>query len=254
MDVSNIVTQVDTAPSLVQVLAAVPGGFDVPVNGGDELYTLLASLVSNRVFPLTVRDDEALPHIIYTQIGTDSLELEGYRLTQTDRYVLTMRTDTHAALKTLITSIVTTIRTSSYAIDLIDMELQHEAEYTTDGAFRADLEIDFTYLVDAAGGPSSALSTELPLALVYPVGRVADESIADNLIMQQVVNEYAIVIATIDNDMPTLLDEVQGVLLGYQQGAGFHDIEYVSGSNLGGVGTMQLWREIYSDYEYMRET
>ena len=72
--------------------------------------------------------------------------------------------------------------------------------------------------------------------------------------MQQVVNQYAIVVATIDNDMPALLDEIQGVLLGYQQGAAFHDLEYVSGANLGGVGTMQLWREIYSDYEYMRET
>lgn len=253
MDLTALKNRVATAASIVQVIEAKPGGFDVPVDSGAELYTLLSSLVSNRVRPVTVGDDLTMPHIVYTLIGTDSIELEGYRITQTDRFVLTLRTTTYDAMVTLINNVVTAIRSSSYAIDLVDYEQSHEPEFSS-GAYRSDIEIDFTYLIDASGGPSSAFNSELPLAVVYPVGRSAEDSIADNLIRQQVVNQYAIVIATNGGDMPSLLDEVQGVLLGWQQGSEFHDMEYVQGANLGGVGTMEMWREIYSDYHIMRES
>lgn len=253
MDTTAIRARVATMPSIVQVLEASPGGFDVPVDSGAELYSLLGSLVSNKVFPLTAGDDESMPQIVYTLVGTDSLELEGYRLTQTDRYVLTLRAATHDALITLVNSIVTAVRSSSYAIDLVDWDMQWEPKFTTEGAARADIEIEFTYMLDGAGGPADPLSTELPLAVVYPVGRFSNESEADNLILQRRTNQYAIVIATADNDMPALLDELQGVLLGYQQAADHHDMEYVSGANLGGVGSMQLWREIYEDYNFIRE-
>lgn len=252
MDMSAIKTQLETVSSLIQVIEAAPGGFDVPVDSGAELYTLLSGLVSNRVYPVTNEGRLTLPQIVYTLSGSESIELEGYRITQTDTFVLTVRTATHDAMVGLINSIVTAVRGSSYAIDLVDYEQSHEPEFA-EGAYRTDIEIDFSYLVDATGGPSSAFSSELPMAIIYPVGRSADASIADNLIMQEVINQYAVVIATNAGDMSTLLDDVRAAMLGFQQSASFHDMEYVSGANLGGVGTMSLWREIYQDYTHIRE-
>ena len=253
MDLSAFKTQLETAGSLVQVIEASPGGFDVPVDSGAELYTLLSGLVGNRVYPVTAEDNTTLSHIIYTLIGTDSLEFEGFRIAQTDRFVLTLRTADYSGMVSLVNSIVTAIRSSSYAIDLVDYEQTHEPEFTAGGAYRTDIEIEFTYLIDAAGGPSSAFSSELPLALIYPVGRSADESEADNLIFQRVNNQYAIVVAA-TSGMPALLDEIKGVMLGWQPSTEYHDMEYVSGANLGGVGTMQLWREIYMNWHMFEET
>tara|TARA_A100001201_G_scaffold143757_1_gene147250 strand:+ start:648 stop:1412 length:765 start_codon:yes stop_codon:yes gene_type:complete len=254
MDTTAIRAQVATMPSLAQVVEAAPGGFDVPVDSGAELYSLFAPLVENRVYPVTAGEDQTLSQIVYTIVGSDSLELEGYRITQTDRYVLTLRSATYDALISLINAVVTAVRTSAFAIDLIDWETGHEPKYTTDGAFRADLEVDFTYVVDAAGGPADALATALPLAVVYPVGRFAEESNADNLIHQKVTNQYAIVLVALAGQMPGLLAELQTALLGFQQASDFHDMEYISGSNLGGVGPMEMWREQYQDYNYIRET
>ena len=190
----------------------------------------------------------------YRVLGADPLELDGYRIAQTDRFHLCLRSSTFAEMRLLINNLVTTIRSSNYSMDMVDYEQSYDPTFGTDGAYVTDIELDFTYLIDAAGGPSGTFASELPLAVVYPIGRAADsDSIADNLIMQQTMNQYAVVIATNGGNLPALLDEVQGVLLGFQQAASYHDMEYVSGANIGGAGTMELWREVYQDWHIMRE-
>lgn len=249
MDVTAIVNRLDAVVGIANAIAAAPGGFEVPVDSGAELFGLLDSLVSDRVYPVTMKDRAAVPSIVYTLVGVDSREVDGYKITQTDRYVLELRAGSYAALRTLINSTITTLRTSSYSIQPTDMLTAYEEDTKV---FNAEIEIEFTYPVTSTGGPSGVFSSALPLVIVYPIGRTARESDGDNYVTQRIDNEYAVVVMT-TGAMHTVLDLVRDSLLGFQQSPVHQAMEYVSGSNLGGVGALKVWREVYTDWLAIRE-
>ena len=249
MDVSAIVTRLAGAAGITSAIAATPGGFDVPVDSSTELFSLLDGLVANKVFPVTMKDRRSTPSIVYTLVGIDSREIDGFRLTQTDRFVLELRAPSYDQLRTLINSCITTLRTSAYSVEPVDMLFAFDDE-TKD--FNAEIEIEFTYPVSSSGGPFGNLAASVPLAIVYPIGRSARESDGDNYVTQRVDNQYAVIVMT-TGAMHTALDAVRTSLLGFQQTSLHQAMEYVSGSNLGGVGTLKLWREVYTDWLVIQE-
>ncbi len=249
MDVSALVTRLDAVVGIANAITAAPGGFEVPVDTGAELFGLLDSLVSNRVYPVTMKDRRGTPSIVYTLVGVDSREIDGFKITQTDRYVLELRAASYATLRTLINDTITTLRTSAYSIQPVDMLTAFDEDTKE---FNAEIEIEFTYPVTSGGGPSGAFSSELPLVIVYPISRSARESDGDNYVTQRVDNLYAVVAMT-TGDMNALLNLIRGSLLGFQQTANHQAMEYVSGANLGGVGGLKLWREVYTDWIAIQE-
>jgi hypothetical protein len=100
----------------------------------------------------------------------------------------------------------------------------------------------------------AASSLTLPAAMVYPVARVGNPSTFDNYTKQFVRQEFAILIMTDDANIPALQNEIQAALVGWQQSAAHHEMEYSSGASIEGVGNLSMWREVYTDAFYMTQT
>ena len=236
MDVSAIVTRLSTGTSLAQVSAADPAGSPVNYDTSAALYSLLGSLVSNRMVPLTQKEDPLHPSITYQMVGSRQGAYDGFAITQTDTYILSIRADTYDALFDLVSSVKTTIAASSLAIEVTDLGFDYEEDPQV---FVCMAEVEFTYLC--------AASQNLPAAFVYSLGRDASPSIVDNFTRQRVDDSYGILILTVTGNVSTLAGEIRSRILGWQQSAAHFEMEYRNGTQVAGIGGLRLWRETYQD-------
>lgn len=249
MNVDGIVTRLDTiVTSLAQVAAATPGGSQAPYDTSTALVSLLGSTVSGRMHPITIRDAGTQPSIVYQLVSSTASRIDGYRVTQTDTFILFVRHTSYDSLITVVNNIITAIDSSASAIEVTDMLFDFDDDQA---AYRCNIELAFTYVVSG--------SQTLPAAYVYTIDRTADESAYDNFIKQRVTNDYAIVVITNSNASPiitmdSLLTSINTALLGWSQGATFNDFQYRSGSSIEGVGGLEIWREIYYDSEYFSQS
>jgi len=227
---------------LAQVIKAKAGGFDVPVDSSTELVTQLTGLVSGEIYPLTLGDNPGNPRIVYQLVGSQASEINGYRITQTDTYVLFIRHSSYDGLISLVSSAITALNGASFSIDVVDILFDYD---DVQESFRANIEINVAYL--------SAPVQTLPAAFVYPLSRDAEDSQYDNVIKQFVSNNYAIAVVTDAGNMSTLLDAVMVSLLGWQQDSAFNEMQYVTGQNLEGVAGLEIWRETYQDSNYITQ-
>lgn len=241
MDVTALVARLQTVVELAQVITAQPGGYQAPVDISTELYARLVSAVAN-VYAVTQKDQRTFPSVVYQLVSSQVGEIDGYRVTQTDRYVLSLRTATYDDLITELGEIIAALNGASFEIEVNDLFFDWDNDQEV---YRASIDIDVTYL--------SAAAQSMPAAFVYPLDRSAEESAVDNSVFQHVINSYAIVVVTGAGDMPTLLNAIRDKLLGWQQTSAHDDFQYVGGSNLEGVAGLEVWREIYRDGEYFQE-
>lgn len=242
MDLTALIARLDTVAELAQVIEAQPGGFQTPVDSSTELVARLSSVVAGKIYPVTQRDQRVYPSIVYQLVSSQVGQIDGYRVTQSDRYVLQLRAATYDEVITKLGSMIAGLAGSSYAIEVNDVLFDWD---DAQEAYRANVDVEFTYL-------SAALQTK-PAAFVYALDRSADESAVDNVVHQRITNSYAIVIVTSGGNMPALLDAVMTSLLGWQQSAAHDDFQYVGGSNLEGVAGLEVWRETYRDAEYVQQ-
>jgi hypothetical protein len=242
MDVSGIVTRLLTVGSLGQVVTADPAGSPVNYDSSTALYGLLNSLVSQRMYPLTQREDPAQPSIVYQLIGSAQGNYDGFAITQTDTFVLTVKAAGYDALFDLVGSIKTTMAASALAIETTDLMFDYEDEAQL---FSCAMQVELTYMCSA--------SQTLPAVYVYSLGRSAQSSAFDNITKQRVNDDYGILICTINNDLPSLAADIRARLLGWQQSAAHFEMEYASGSQVAGVGGLRLWRETYTDSVFITE-
>lgn len=242
MDVSGIVTRLLTVGSLGQVVTADPAGSPVNYDSSTALYGLLNSLVSQRMYPLTQREDPAQPSIVYQLIGSAQGNYDGFAITQTDTFVLTVKAAGYDALFDLVGSIKTTMAASALAIETTDLMFDYEDEAQL---FSCAMQVELTYMCSA--------SQTLPAVYVYSLGRSAQSSAFDNITKQRVNDDYGILICTINNDLPALAADIRARLLGWQQSAAHFEMEYASGSQVAGVGGLRLWRETYTDSVFITE-
>lgn len=242
MDVSAIVSRLQTVGSLGQVLAADPAGSPVNYDSSTALYSLLNSLVSQRMYPLTQREDPVQPSIVYQLIGSAQGSYDGFAITQTDTFLLVVKATGYDALFDLVANIKTTMAGSALAIETTDMVFDYEEEPQL---FSCSMQVELTYMCSA--------SQTLPAVYVYSLGRSAQTSAFDNITKQRVNDDYGILICTINNDVPTLAADIRAKLLGWQQTAFHFEMEYASGSQVAGVGGLRLWRETYTDSVFITE-
>ena len=247
MDLSALITRLQTVGSLTQVLDAQTGGYLTPVASAAELYSRLSTITVGSD-PVTVRalsqkDQAVFPSIVHQLVGSQVGIVDGYQVTQTDRYVLTARTTNYDELLTLVGLINTQLSGSSFDIEIEDM--LHDWEDEKEVA-RADIQISFTYLATAA--------QTLPAAFVYAINRAASDTVHDNFVLQRVENFYGIILVTNTGNLQTLMDDVQSSLLGWQKAAQDDAFEYVGGSNLEGVAGLEVWREQYKDADFIQES
>lgn len=242
MDVSAIVSRLTAqAPSFGQVLAPSTGGTQTPISTQANLYTLLQSQVGGRMYPVQLPEIPTHPSIVYQMVTSAPGVFEGYDITHTDVFVLNIRGTVYNDLLTLVASIVTAL--AGQNIEITDTLHDYDQG---ENLYRINLELSYSYI--------TATSQTMPVAYVYPLAREGSESTYDNYIKQYVSEDFAILIVTADGDIPTLQDEVQAALLGWQQTAAHHEMQYGNGASIEGVGGLEVWRETYRDAFYMSET
>lgn len=236
MDVSAIVTQLQGVASLQQVIAADPAGSPVSFDTSAALVSLLGSLVASRMYPISQREDPAHPSIVYQLIGSRQSEFDGFAITQTDTFLLAVRAADYDTVFDLVTAIKAALAGASAAVEAVDLLFDYDDEVSL---FRANIELDYTYLCGA--------SQALPAAFVYSLGRSAEPSPFDNFTRQRVTDSYAILICTTAGNVATLATDIRTALLGWQQSAAHDELEYSAGAQVAGIGGMRLWRETYAD-------
>jgi hypothetical protein len=242
MDVSAIVARLSAeCPSIAQVITATTGGTLSPVASQATLYTLLSGLVGNRMYPLQLPESVTHPSIVYQMVSSTPGVFEGYDVTHTDIFILNVRGADYDALLTLVGSIVSAL--AGETIEITDM--LHDFDQS-ENLYRINLEISYSYITSA--------SQALPAVFVYPVSRSGADSAFDNYTKQLISEDFAFLVVTDGGDIPALLDEIQAALLGWQQSAYHHEMEYGNGSAIEGVGGLEVWREIYRDAFYMSQT
>ena len=241
MDVSAIVARLTAeCPTLEQVIAASTGGSQSPAATQASLYSLLSGLVGNRMYPLQLPEAPTHPSIVYQMVSSTPGVFEGYDVTHTDTFILNVRGSDYDALLTLVASIVAALAGEN--IEITDTLHDYDQR---ENLYRVNLEVSYSYI--------TAASQTLPAAYVYPVSRAGNESPFDNYTKQLVAEEFAILVVTDDGNIPALLDEVQAALLGWQQDAYHHEMQYGNGTAIEGVGGLEIWREIYRDAFYITQ-
>lgn len=243
MDITRVKAQLETVGLLQQVLIAAPSGYVAPVNSSADIVSTLEPVVGvGGVYPLTLGDDAKLPNLVYQLAQSNSGEIDGYVVTQTDVYLLRLRCATYDDLVARFAATVAALPNATYEMSITDVVWDYDEKTT---AFRANLELTVSYLA-ADGGASHVL----PAAVVYALDRSAGETTSDNKITQRIDNEYSIVLLTKDGNITPLMDAVMDALLGFQQTSEHDEMQYVTGSNLEGVAGLVVWREIYRDAEW----
>ncbi len=242
MDVSAIVTKLQSrSPTLfAQIIAPTTGGSHAPIATQANIYTLLQGLVSGEMYPLQLPESPTHPSIVYQRVSILPGIFEGYDITQTDTFVLSLRGADYDALIALEASVIAAFAGEN--IKLTDAIHDYDQE---ENLFRIHMEITYTYL--------AADAQDLPAAFVYPISRSGDPSVFDNYTKQRIEAQYAILIVTDDDNISALQDEIQASLLGWQQSAEHGEMEYGSGVSIEGVGGLSLWRETYRDTYYMQQ-
>lgn len=246
MDVSAIVSRLQAkSPTLfAQISTASSGGTYTPIASQASLYTLLGSLVSNRMYPLNAPETVTSPHIVYQLVSTTQAIFEGFDVTQTDTYVLNLRGGNYETGTGNILTIRDSIISALSGENIKVTDEMHDFD-KTEKLYRINMELAVTYL--------AASSQSLPAAFVYPVSRAGTPSAFDNYTRQRIDAEYAILIVTDDNNIPALQNQIQASLLGWQQSVNHHEMEYSNGVSVEGVGGLSMWREIYRDAYYMQQ-
>lgn len=241
MDVSTIVTRIDTqCATFQQVLTASAGGTVSPVATAASLYSLLASSVSNRMYPVQLPESPTHPSIVYSLVSSTPGVFDGFTVSHSDVFVLNLRGADYDALITLVGTITTALASAN--VDITDRADEFDP---SENLYRIHLELTYTYI--------AASSQTLPVAYVYPIARVGDPNRLDNRTSQRIQAEYGILIVTASGNIVALQNELQAALVGWQQSSNHHEMEYSSGASVEGVGSLKMWREVYRDAYYMNQ-
>lgn len=231
------------APSLTQVVSAVPGVTEINVSTAVELKAVLDLPMGDQVYNLVLPQKPGYPNLVFQLIGSTPNVVDGYHVSQVDTYHLYMRDDDIDNLIATVSEVRSAIETSSWSIELQDMMYDYDDKQDV---YRANLEITFTVL---------ALSAQtLPAAIIYPIGARANASELVNLTRQHEEQEFAIMLMSNSMNLEPLRREVQSVLIGQQVSSAYDPIEYSQGSALDGGGGLSLWQEVYHDALYVGQS
>ena len=241
MDVSLIAARIAAqCPDFEQVITAPSSGTQTPVATQAALVALLSPIVNDYMYPIQLPEQPTHPSIVYQLVSSSPGTFEGYDVTHTDLFILNVRGEDYDELIELVSGITSVLGSAN--IDITDAVHDYDQ---AENLFRINLELTYTYI-------NSSLQT-LPAVFVYPLSRSAEGSAYDNYTKQLVRADYAFLIITDDNDIPALQTELQHGLLGWQQSAEHHEMEYNNGSSIEGIGALKMWREVYSDGYYLTQ-
>lgn len=243
MSLQSIIDQLASATEFQQVAEAGNAATMPQIDTEALLKTVLSTVTSN-TYSLKLPENPNYPNIVYMLVGGKNQYFEKQLLTQVDTFIISLREKTIDALATKSKELLTILAASTYAIEILDKQKEHEPERE---CFRLDLEIAFSV-------PSTGINAETPALLVYCLSQDGEESDYDNLIKQRVNSAYGVAILTADNNLSALQTVVRNKLLGFQQTPQHFEMQFARGSPLESEGGLQIWREVYQDSHMIKQT
>lgn len=244
--IDSIVTQLtNNCPTLSQVTRADAIGLQA-IDNDATITSLLTSIVSGRIYPLTLPDSPAHPSIVYSQAKSHRVGPEGYEVIREDAYIIELRADSFGSLVTLTSSVRSALQGHSVsgqagAIEITDAATGYEEETKT---YTGALEITITHLAMA--------SQVIPAAIVYPISSGAGDNEFDNIIGQQVREQIGVLILDTTTDIETTRAATLSCLLGFDVESNAEPLQYQSGDAMAVNNAISTWREIYSYVRYIR--
>jgi len=223
-----------TASAAFGQVAAAPVSLGQPtVDTGKAIKTLLRDSFLGNFDPLTLGAEPTHPSMVYQLVSSGWLRLLGHAIVHTDQYVFYLRAEKYADLITVAHSVVTTIESSDYAIEVTDMLVDYDDQQKL---YRCNMEIAFTQPVGNGA---------LPAALVYPLGSDSAETAYDNCDDQLQTNRYAVVVLTTNNDLHPLVATATNALKGLQETPAHQPMQHQSGEPMETPGGLSMWHSVF---------
>lgn len=236
MNLQPIIDRILAQTSITSVQAAQSGGVSAPVDTAAALVALLGGLVSDRMYPLSLPEETDRDNIVYQLVSSVPGEVDGYRVTHTDTFVLYLRSATYAGVKALADSVLSALDGASANIQTTDLLADYDSNRRS---YRVNIELEYSAI--------AAASQTLPSAWVYELAETSGPSTADNCVNQRMEREYAVVVAASSQaDHESLQTELFTALLGWTSGTG-EMTEHGASVPIEGGGGLMLWRHTFRD-------
>ncbi|MBB3142194.1 phage tail terminator protein [Halomonas organivorans] len=201
------------------------------------LVTLVDPVVGGNLWPVHLPNDAPDTTGVYSLAGQGDIEVDGYRLSRVDTYVLSLRSPTFDPLRTMSDDLIA--RVAAHA-GLESWEITDAAtDYEFDPRqYRAHFELQATSLATAAPA--------LPAAFVHPVQADAEPNAIGTFEVRQTVHEHiAVTLVAEQGDLDAQRQAVADALLGLETDDAVSPLEYAGGQRVAVSGRLVFWRELY---------
>ncbi|MBW5802045.1 phage tail terminator protein [Halomonas elongata] len=210
------------------------------------LVTLVDPVVGGKLWPVHLPNDAPDTTGVYNLAGQGDIEVDGYRLSRVDTYVLSLRSPEFDPLRTMSDDLIA--RVAAHA-GLESWEITDAAtDYEFDPRqYRAHFELQATSLATAAPA--------LPAAFVHPLASDAGANrLATMEVRQTITEEVAVVLVAGQADLEGQRAAVTAALLGLEETDSVSPLVYAGGERIAVSGRLVFWRERYRYERLIRST
>ncbi|MCK9504699.1 MAG: hypothetical protein M0Q95_11020 [Porticoccaceae bacterium] len=244
IDLSYYVAAVGAVPGIAQVIQP-ERVTSSDVDTSALLAGLIGPAVSNRVYPYHLPATPVYPSVTYEQTGSQRKDVDGYIITSTDIFMISIQAETLADIITTVDAVRAALIGYKGAgvaggIDIADQAVTWHNDIKR---YEAAMEVHVTHM--------ASLLQATPAYYLYPVDEQASENRAMNAVSQMVAVQF---VGLLVAQMPVsgvyginaLRDAVYQKIINAVPGSGATRTERV-GSNVAGlVGSVVLWRDVFS--------
>ena len=239
--VNNIITN---EPSIQQVIQ--PERVSLTTVDTSALLTgLLEPHVNNRVYAYHLPDNAVYPSITYEQTGGQREEVDGYTITKTDVFIVSIQTETLSDLISVIDNVRNSLITYSATgaaggIEISDQAITHHNELQR---YEAALEVRITHL--------SLPSQATPSYYIYPLLEKSDENQAMTGVIQLVTEQFVgLLVAQVPSNgvsgIASLRTAAFNQIINKSPTQDAGRTEHVQGNVAGLVGSIVIYRDVFS--------
>jgi hypothetical protein len=244
IDLSSYVAAVDAIPGIAQVIQPERVA-NSDVDTSALIAGLIGPLVGSRVYPYKLPATPVYPSATYELTGCQRKDVDGYIITSTDIFMISVQAETLADIITTVDAVQAALIGYEGAgvaggIDIVDQAVTWHNDIKR---YEAAMEAHITHLARS--------SQAMPAYYLYPIAEQATENRAMNAISQMVETQFVGLLvaqmpATGVYGINALREAVYQKIINSVPGSGATRTERVQSNIAGLVGSVVLWRDVFS--------
>ncbi len=244
LDLSTYVANLANVTDIQQIIQPERVGLTT-IDTSALLTELLEPLVNNRLYAYKLPDNPQYPSAVYEQTGGHREQVDGYIITKTDVFIVAVQSLTLDELITTLDVMRTVLLNYSASnaaggIEITDEAVVWNSEYQR---YEGVLEIEITHLTQN--------SQATPAYYLYPLIDKAEENQSMNGVSQLIQHQFVgLLVAQVPasgvSGLSSLRNSIHAQIINQIPQPGASRTERVQGSVAGLVGSIVLWRDVYS--------